>query len=403
MKASGPETTSFSGEALLWESVPGGSGDGMTELGDTVCVDVGLTREMGEEVAKRAPAVLVLTHDDADHIGGYRGFAATGLSSLRELWVPFDWGALAFTLAQPTVLDANAPPVALLEGEVISRLVRARALNEEEAVFAVDELRNILARTSAQALEAIEILQRDAGLVELLGRILNSDGSYPSQHRHIPDRTAADRALNRARVLMEILSSASRAGVKVRFFSVDYVTDRRRSWEFAGTPGLATMLNAVEIGTPRHWEEGSIQFVGGLLALSIQNRRALCTLLWHNGAIDGGAIVWSDSSGEWLDSHDEFEPIYRVSISTAPHHASENSSHDRIWDVMRPRLKGLLLLCAGGHQSQKGVRPEFGRHPECRRRCTRCRHVRLPSRHAADVVAVVKHRRARFLSPVCAR
>jgi hypothetical protein len=45
------------------------------------------------------PEILVLSHADDDHIGGFSRFAATVHVAPRQIWVPYEWGLVWFALA----------------------------------------------------------------------------------------------------------------------------------------------------------------------------------------------------------------------------------------------------------------------------------------------------------------
>ena len=78
--------------------VPPGAGPGHGECflwqrnqEPTLCVDAGGTRATGAAAARKFPQVLVLSHDDHDHIGGAETLITNAATSLKELWAPVEW------------------------------------------------------------------------------------------------------------------------------------------------------------------------------------------------------------------------------------------------------------------------------------------------------------------------
>lgn len=390
----------YPGEAIVWQSISSG-GDPLPRR--TFVVDVGQTKMMGARVSEYRPRIVVLTHDDSDHIGGFKFLDEAALGSLEELWVPFEWGALLFTLAQ----GMKNHPGDLASDESLNSVEavigRLRAAREQSDVRA-----DVLASTN-------EILRDRIGLASDALKTLRSSDSQKELFRSLyvrmnrtsrgrpprATRDAAERALERAEVLIQILGRASWSGALIRFFSVDVTEGERRwLWATAGYPGEITIMNAVEAGTPNRWVEDSLQFVAGLLTLTVQNRRALCTLLWSASGSHGRAAVWSDSAGDWLPTS-FFWPLYDLELTTAPHHGSATDAHDRIWDSLAPFMHELLVVCAGGHVHQKGAHKSFLAVDSQARGCTRCRHgAVLPSR-ARDVVVTLGSAGFSHLQPSC--
>lgn len=380
----GTGTGTHPGEAHVWETI---DVDGGSTQSQRVAVDLGLTLEMGNRVAILRPAILVLSHDDADHIGGFEGFKrGSGMKYLDEIWVPFEWCAVVSTLAGLNRLSAtdvdlsDREDLSTVVDETIAELRQGAQdsgyLNEVEV-----EVEDGWWQQCDRAQASLAELQNKNKVLERIGDFLVCWG-YPDNtdySKGLPKQVAS-RALKRAERIIAIFTDASLNNVKIRLFSVDLAEDRTQSpWLSAGTPGVATIANAREVSAPRHQLlRHDVYSLAAVLSLTIQNRRALSTLLWHDGALTGSAIVWSDSSGEWLDECAPFAGSVIFSISTAPHHGSCTASHDRVWVELNAHLgrsQG-ALVCAGGHPSQNNcVRKEFLATPETRRACTRCRHV----------------------------
>lgn len=78
--------TKWHGESWLWESADGRR---------RVVVDVGQAPSTGRRAALHRPEVVVLTHDDGDHVGGVWDFFAEYAEDRDlprpELWLPVEW------------------------------------------------------------------------------------------------------------------------------------------------------------------------------------------------------------------------------------------------------------------------------------------------------------------------
>ena len=378
------------GEAILWTrpSKP-------RQRYRTVAVDVGRYEEMGQQVALAAPQVLVLTHDDADHIDGWAGMVSFGLGTLEQLWVPYEWGALVLALedffqrADDDEADAASRMDALMSS--------ATVLDSRESELengAIDA--EIAWRAHENAKSLAEELRVNDSLASRLGLHLKGLGRNPSQAsdwRGTPAKVA-DRAVTRAVAITEIIAQALEADVKARYFSVDHLapTLPRPFWEHSGIRGTLTIANAVEVRLDRTGLVGLLS-VGFALYLTIQNSRALCPVLWGSDGRNPAVLIWSDSGGDWAHELSGLEKLFRkISISTAPHHGSTAPDHEPAWDalaVWRTR-EDLVVVLAGGEPSQKSANPRyFERCPLGRRGCTKCRHGAGRRRGQHNVVASI--------------
>jgi hypothetical protein len=393
LPASNATSTSYSGESLAWESIlPTGGVD----VANTVVVDLGASASMGAKAASTRPRILILTHDDSDHIGGAAGFAAAGgFGTLSELWVPFEWSILTVTLlAMSTVPVARGESVSTRQAAAVVRDLAQADPDITRGARDIDRRRLPYAAAAAFAenLDALTVQTLD-GADDL-------------------DPAVVKRVQSRASALMKILAAADEEKVTIRYFSVDRAKGLGvEPWSESGEPGVVTLANALEQSPPAVSALApTILSLYAVIRLTIQNRRALCPVLWHGGSLDGAVIVWSDSSGEWLADVPAFTVLAKFAASTAPHHGSVNPSHDAIWKELRSRFPTLSLpmLCLGGSSSQNtgGVRAEYAALPSRGRACTRCRHTTigspLPPRDAHDVALEVTGGRARVSSGLCA-
>src|SRR5699024_5766241 len=134
----------------------------------------------------------------------------------------------------------------------------------------------------------------------------------------------------------------------------------------------ATLANASEAP---HWLAAHIPpglpHTFALTRLTVQNRRALCTLLWSDHrAPDGGAVIWSDTDGRWLDHSSPLglnRVISALQASSAPHHASANPAHDRVWTALGHAPDTLVMISAGGNKAQtyRSDYVNLQRRPHC--------------------------------------
>ncbi|WP_341940632.1 hypothetical protein [Microbacterium sp. LWH10-1.2] len=351
---------------------------------------------MGRLVAQASPTILVLTHDDHDHIGGWEGFTEAGLDTLDELWIPYEWDVVARAaeaLAQGAILVSKLPESSLPELEESLR-------SGYSAV--VSDARNPTDAPGDAMLEAVDLsaalsdAQKDelSVSVQRYVRLLAEDSEDLDEFF---DGTAAEigrRAASKAGALQKLMVDAYQNRVEVRLFSVDHGRSSTPWWS-AGRPGVATLANAVEVRR-RAAASSSLPLLSFALALSVQNRRALCPVLWHAGKLEGGAIVWSDSSGSWVTSNARTELLPKLHISTAPHHASASPDHDPAWEALSSFLTRAepVMLSAGGQWNQQ-VRKEYASLAPSRKRCTRCRcEVRSPE--SQTIVLHTDERRAGF-------
>lgn len=357
------------GEAFVWSSPSGHRGRRMC-----VGVDLGARPEMGRLVAQASPSIVILTHDDHDHIGGWEGFAEAGLDTLDELWIPYEWDAVARAseaLVQGTAVVSKLPESSLPGLEEILRSGYSVVVPDAPdpidvsatAMFEAVDLASAL--SGAQTDDLALSVQRN--LLLLAEASDDVDEFFDGSAGEI-----ARRAASKASALQKLMVDAYRRRVKVRLFSVDHVRSST-PWRSTGSAGIATLANAVEVRR-RAADAGSLPLLAFALALSVQNRRALCPVLWHDGALEGGAIVWSDSSGSWVATSACADLLPKLLISTAPHHGSANRDHDPAWDSLSPFLERVetVVLCAGGQWNQ-GTRDEYASLPGERKRCTRCR------------------------------
>lgn len=387
----GPRRRERQGECFVWSR-----GD------QVVAVDSGGAPLLGAHAATFQPTVLVLSHDDHDHIGGAVALIEGAADSLKELWMPAEWAILIAQIARTGQADLissedETEPVTVtdVERDVRSGLVTRDGGTDGDALTpgVVDTARRNLTSWTASSLDG------QSGFW-LRQSLLHRRHWYGA--RDLDE--IIDRVRSRALPLTRILTAADRAGIRWRFFSIDLALDTpaaTRSWASpdAGMPGLATLANAVEAA-----HAASVAIAPGLARayaltkITVQNRRALSTLLWADTrSARGGAIIWSDTDGGWLghDSHRGLRRIIKsLAASSAPHHASGNPAHDAVWAELQHAPKDLAIISAGGQWNQS-VRHEFVAHGALRA-CTRCRPLPAPTQEVR--AQAVSGRRMRLVN-----
>ncbi|GAB3606744.1 hypothetical protein GCM10027413_21530 [Conyzicola nivalis] len=360
----GPTPGPGHGECFIW-----------TRGSDTavVAVDAGGAASMGKHAGAHDPEILILSHDDSDHIRGAVELINTARSSLRELWIPAEWAILIKQIAET---NQNA------------------LLPDNAITVSVGGLAASIAGQITTIAEGAGGNQLTPELLALAGTNLSSWA--PSTFR--PDRgfsieepprkvgrwygakdlsEIVKRVRYRAKALIGILTAALANSVRIRFFSIDLaLSSTSKTWETEGRPGTATLVNASEaphalaVRIPP-----GLPYTYALTRLTVQNRRALCTLLWSNpSSPNGGTVIWSDTDGNWLDHSSPLgldQVISTLSASSAPHHASANAAHNRVWTELS-RASGKLIMISAGGQKGQSYRPEYDAL-KSRRCCTWCR------------------------------
>ena len=345
-----------------------------------ICVDAGRTLHVGVAGGRHRPQILILSHDDHDHIGGAVDLIRAAGVSLEQLWVPVEWAILIKHLADAPDVDLlpddlpQTPP--RIETLVATQLIAAEASGDHVATDGV-ELDGLL--VSAETTLADLAAERDReGPPEA-----SSEGVWRRWYGAASRQEIVDRVRKRATRLIAILGEACRRSLTIRYFSIDLAlrVGAKRSWLTAGIPGRVTIANANEAP---FWQAvqipPGIPYTYALSRLTVQNRRALSTLLWsHSRDTTQAVIVWSDSDGNWLNtlSPRGFTHVAgSLLASSAPHHASDNAAHARVWQELAGAPQRMVMICAGG----QGNQPYAAEYLvlASRRSCTRCRGHATP-------------------------
>lgn len=378
-----------------------------------IVVDLGTSRSKAStHAAEFNPHILVLSHSDHDHVGGFGAFSARWPDQLLEVWVPYEWGLLE---AAWNALQDNSPPhrhqdqhqvvhpesIRRMGLGTVEELPNARAVegfpDESGPYYAEDS------RQTGSPLGAAEI---EGAIEEAIDSERHRNPDWPPTPRPEHSAGVARDVVGKARKLLRIINVARSHGARVRFFSTDVVRGHHRPWRESGTAGVATVINAVEVSMLASSFADAALSVYLTVRLTEQNRRALSTFLWdksdgyhladdqplqwwdeHDALWDShkpwGVLIWSDGAGEscrvgTVHIERDLVPWEHISIMTAPHHGSANAAHSRIWqakdDFQELTQREIPVLLVGGTQTQQTA-PQFQANPLALRGCTRCRHA----------------------------
>lgn len=399
----------------------------------------------GSHAAGFDPDILVLTHSDADHIGGFADFISARGSRLREVWVPYEWGLLAQAYAglvgllrSGTDRQTNPEDIRDLGGPGLGENSRPPSVvlepwgDQEDGVLPTNaEMQtHVLGLGPQFDAERPNESRVEGAIREAIEKEREANPTWPPvpDPKEVED-VVADLTI-KSEQLLSIVETTLRVGIRVRFFSTDAV-GTTPPWASAGNPGMLTLVNAVEVFFVRSAQVDAEVNLYLALRLTAQNRRALAPFLWDAGCAEvldqiqqlhtdywderdlraaikpWGILIWSDGAGESArvtganGIHSDFVPWEHVALMTAPHHASATDDHRPIWQAREAfcNLVGreIPVLSAGGKMPRTAT--EFtDLLPSEVRACTRCRH--LKERPSKTVVAIVDGPSTR-LTPTC--
>ena len=399
-----------------------------------VVVDLGKrSSRAGVRAAEFNPDILILTHSDDDHVGGFQTLANAWPDRLRQLWVPYEWGLLAeagaaLAGAEPPdpIQVVNSEEIRLLgeAGADLAQLPAAVVRDGEPRGRRPDFLLGIMDRGEGLLLGPERVGLREsqtleALITEVIERERESNPSWPPVPKPEKAHGVAKDVIKKADLLLGILAEAASHGVDIRYFSTDAVRDDRPTpWTIEGMVGVATIVNAVEVDlVPARFRDPAWSLYLAY-RLTVQNRRALAVYLWERSCLCGvqlllevgewervtdipmtiwtltaahdrnfkpwGVLIWSDGAGEscrvgWAGGvQNDLVPWEHIAAMTAPHHGSKGVAHRQIWGA-RAEAQDVLgreipLLLAGGTGSQSTA-PEYLSVDREHRACTRCRHL----------------------------
>ncbi|MEV6303559.1 MBL fold metallo-hydrolase [Actinoplanes sp. NPDC051861] len=292
-------------------------------------------------LAAAEPDVVVLTHDDNDHIAGApRLIGALGRRAhAPQFWLPADWSYLIDALE---AVDGDADPAqeqefrsAVLEG----RLTTSAPEQPVPELLSTDEPEPPgLSVSGAGARDADDWSRIAASVAEAVrgDRDMVEHFSDDSPDWSGEPEEIATRVVDRARVISDVVDGARALGSAVHWFSVDIESPtaaRRQPWETSGAPGRLTFVNARPVRPPAV-TRSSPRLLLYVALLTVQNRRALVPFVPPDpSAPASGAIIWSDSNGQDADvsGRSGRTPWQLTGLMSAPHHGSRSPAHRAIW------------------------------------------------------------------------
>jgi hypothetical protein len=400
--------------------------------------------EGGSHAARFDPDILVLTHSDSDHIGGFADFIAARRDRLREVWVPYEWGLLAQAyaglvgvlrtgtdrqtdpedlreLGEPEIGETRCPPPVVLQ----------LPWGGDDALATTAEMQmHVLGLGPLFDAERPDDSSVECAIREAIEQERKDNPAWPPVPAAEDVEDVVADLTFKSEQLLSIVETSLRAGVRVRFFSTDAV-GTTPPWASAGNPGMVTIVNAVEVFFIRSAQADPGMNLYLAMRLTAQNRRALAPFLWDAGCTEmldqileldtdywderdlraaakpWGVLIWSDGGGESAGVtgaegiHSDLVPWEHVALMTAPHHASATNDHRLVWQARDAFCsfvgREIPVLSAGGTMLRTAT--EFTDDlPSDLRACTRCRH--LKERPSKTVVAIIDGPSTR-LTPTC--
>jgi len=332
--------------------------------------------------------IVVCTHSDRDHAGGFLTFAEHFRGHIEEFWLPGVW--------QGIIKKLEVEPRSVFEGLKLELFEIARHL-ESVARLPGDSLKEkldllVLEQRRAKVQDRSFSLQEDTPSVEgvndkiinhytYFGRFNRYSESIFKDSRSAVYKARTSRAVtleladywldlvNSARIIWSIAAQAEYYGSNIRYF--DFEAFRLSRIPAGGIPGVLEPLNAVEC-LPTSVE------LSYFAALSPVNEECLAFISppTPNGV---GVIFCGDSP---LGDGPQYKKSFLAClpnpavpyIVTAPHHGSESNSI--AYQHVFSHLKSVVWLRSGGSIRQPG--PTFKGLDFSVRACTHCPQRDVP-------------------------
>lgn len=364
-------------------------------------IDLGYSR-MGKRCASLNPNYLVLTHSDSDHISGFSNFWNGSKVKPKEVWIPHDWirAVLAAEIYLLKLENRNIRNISVISDISLNDNIENDLHIEIEDIFSIIDtertwgiseiytLANHLYGLYGEIHQRIDMYNTNdiisyyfssefyqqpfTNIFEKFSissqRNLTLSGITPSIY---PDMLSALGRLNTfkrslafnvifaTKKVRDIIITLHKSGTKVRYFSVDNF-DPNNNFAISKIDTKLEIINAnpksfVEIssGTLIDWIRNTTESV-------LINERSLISEITYKdiNKNDKKIIIWSDSSGmNVVSQNNKSGKQYKVDwnkivIMTAPHHGSYKSTHNKIWQTVKPYLNNIFCISVGGVASQ---------------------------------------------------
>jgi hypothetical protein len=350
-----------------------------THRGRYILVDAGEKGSGLHEKLRRPVDVLLMTHNDQDHVGGAPELLRSGRVS--QVWLPYDWYLLYS--AGANLVDAvghGNPDLASVARHARDQVTKAVKMLRDSLVDQepIDEPsrtpappRGILGRLD----DAFDSLDSEEG-AEVVGRAGNALGAQwiGTAWATAGGVTWGKEPGQRARATVRVVNAVLRWDGLTRWFSMDHASASTSAttlpWKWSGLPGEFTVVNALPVRVRPLPPPPTAAFAYALLAalyrLTIQNRRALVAL-GHTQCSCGHVLFASDSAFEFDQPTEPVVPWPKIGAAVGLHHGSAGRAHDHLYEQF-----GGAVLARSGSCPVRWTHSGFTHVPSARRGCTWC-------------------------------
>jgi hypothetical protein len=349
-----------------------------THQGRYILVDAG---EKGSALDQKFPGpvdVLLLTHNDRDHVGGVPELLRS--MQVNEVWLPYDW-YLLYSAGTNLVNALHRGDTDLVEvaNEALERVTSAvemlrHYLEDQERFDKLNDSPPMHDRVLSQLDEFFDSLNSGIGAEVVIGAQHAIGVRWIGGARLTAQGVTSGGAPGRrARATVRAVDAVLRREVPTRWFSMDLASADRRTtnlpWELSGLPGEFTVVNAWPVLArplpPPPTAADAYALLAALYQLTIQNRRALVALGHTQFGYDH-VLFASDSAFEF-DQLASVVPWSKIGAAVGLHHGSAGSSNDHLYEQF-----GGTVLARSGSRPVLRTHSRFTLVPPERRGCTWC-------------------------------
>ena len=308
-------------------------------------VDLGNSNSAGYLLM--APHVVVLSHDDEDHI---RQAAKClhhwgSVCSHHELWVPAEWAIVGMALGQ--IDNPNSDRLSKIVAEVIEKIGGVEPGSDSVNETALTEAwRDLQEAYTRRKLSEDEYLDDPDVAEHRYGEVDSKEPFNDDYKQYGPAGKTVERVVATCVHTARILRAAYMMGWRIRYFDFEVAPSHVNYWMMNPNPEYPlAIVNAHEVLIQvRHKFLNPADTIFFAAYLTIQNSRSLVTYLQPSAPHQrDDAILWADSGGDFSVG---MPPT--VCLSTAPHHCSTSQDHDPAW-IHIDRMKPMILLTTRNH------------------------------------------------------